>query len=104
MNLASVWQSAAAGRRREQRHRADDRRRDTIGGSIVARGAAFGLPTWHVRRRHPEMFAQVEDVVRTLDRWAPGFLVLDTRRLGPHSKGDDLRDDDEMAAFARAIR
>ncbi len=26
----------------------------------------------------------------------PGFLVLDTRRMGPHSKGDDLRDGEEL--------
>ena len=26
----------------------------------------------------------------------PGFLVIDTMRLGPHSKGDDLRDEVEM--------
>ena len=29
----------------------------------------------------------------------PGFLVIDTMRLGPHSKGDDLRDDEEMQAI-----
>ena len=26
----------------------------------------------------------------------PGFLVIDTRRMGPHSKGDDLRDGEEL--------
>ena len=31
----------------------------------------------------------------------PGFLVIDTSRLGPHSKGDDLRDTAEMEAIHR---
>jgi 2-oxoisovalerate dehydrogenase E1 component len=35
--------------------------------------------------------------VRTTRR--PGFLVIDTARLGPHSKGDDLRPDAERAAI-----
>ena len=42
--------------------------------------------------------AVVEQVRATRE---PGFLVIDTMRLGPHSKGDDLRDQDEMS-FIRA--
>ena len=73
---------------------------DTIGGSILARGAAFGLHTWHCGRRHPDLFAAGRrgrahgSIARK-----PGFLVIDTMRLGPHSKGDDLRDDAEMASI-----
>ena len=33
------------------------------------------------------------------DSQRPGFLVIDTRRMGPHSKGDDLRDEDVVAAI-----
>jgi 2-oxoisovalerate dehydrogenase E1 component len=72
----------------------------TIGGRILDRGEAFGLKTWHLDDADPEFFTWVEAVVeevRQSDR--PGFLVIDTRRLGPHSKGDDLRDASELEAI-----
>ena len=34
----------------------------------------------------------------------PHFLVLDTYRLAPHSKGDDLRPEEEVEAPAASIR
>lgn len=41
--------------------------------------------------------AKVDGVVNTVrGRRGPGFLVIDTRRMGPHSKGDDLRDPEEL--------
>ena len=47
-----------------------------------------------------DFFEYVENVVRTVRATRePGFLVIDTMRLGPHSKGDDLRDEDEMSAI-----
>jgi 2-oxoisovalerate dehydrogenase E1 component len=71
---------------------------DTIGGSIVARGAAFGLATWTVDDSAADFFQQVEAVVEHVrSTRQPGFLVIDTMRLGPHSKGDDLREADEMS-------
>lgn len=76
--------------------------RETIAGSIEARGAAFGLPVWRYSDDDPELFSKVEAVVAGMRRsGGPGFLVLDTMRLGPHSKGDDLRDDAEMERIRR---
>jgi 2-oxoisovalerate dehydrogenase E1 component len=75
---------------------------ETIAGSIEARGAAFGLPVWHYADDDPEVFAKVEAVVTGMRRsGGPGFLVLDTMRMGPHSKGDDLRDAVEMERIRR---
>ena len=76
--------------------------RETIAGSIEARGAAFGLPVWRYSDDDPELFAKVEAVVDGMRRsGGPGFLVLDTMRMGPHSKGDDLRDAGEMERIRR---
>ena len=72
----------------------------TIGGEIEARGEAFGLATWHLADDDPELFRNVESIVTHLrQRQEPGFLVIDTQRLGPHSKGDDLRDEAEKASI-----
>jgi len=101
MNLASIWQAPmlfvvennAIAQTTETRH--------TIGGGdIEARGRAFGLPTWRIDDADPELFDKTAAIVTDLRAsGGPGFLVLDTRRLGPHSKGDDLRDDAEMDAI-----
>jgi 2-oxoisovalerate dehydrogenase E1 component len=99
LNLASIWGVPMLFVVENNGIAQTTRTVDTIGGSILARGAAFGLHTWHVDDSHPDVFAQVEEVVRTVRTLRqPGFLVIDTMRLGPHSKGDDLREAAEMAA------
>ncbi len=71
--------------------------RSTTAGSITGRGEAFGLQTWHLSDDSHDFFECIEDVVATVrDQSSPGFLVIDTVRLGPHSKGDDTRLDNEM--------
>ena len=74
----------------------------TIGGDIEARGKAFGLSTWRLDDANPLLFEHVEKVVEEVRHsHRPGFLVIDTKRLGPHSKGDDLRPDSEMQAIGQ---
>ena len=49
-----------------------------------------------------DFFQQAEEVVAEVrDSRRPGFLVIDTRRLGPHSKGDDLRPDSVKQAISQ---
>jgi 2-oxoisovalerate dehydrogenase E1 component len=75
---------------------------DTTGGSIDARGAAFGIRTWRCDDADPQFVTEIEDIVNTIrSTGQPAFLVIDTRRLGPHSKGDDLRETTEMEAIHR---
>ncbi|MGB5604938.1 MAG: transketolase C-terminal domain-containing protein, partial [Gammaproteobacteria bacterium] len=63
---------------------------------------AFGLSTWHCDDADPLLFEQVEKVVEEVrNSHRPGFLVIDTKRLGPHSKGDDLRPESEMQAIGQ---
>lgn len=74
----------------------------TMAGSIAARAAAFGVD--HVRTGSTDL-----DEIRTLlappvaavRRGRPLVVEFATHRLGPHSKGDDTRGADEIAA-ARA--
>jgi 2-oxoisovalerate dehydrogenase E1 component len=64
------------------------------------RGRAFGLESGRLADDDPQLFDKTEAIVAQIrERQRPGFLVIDTRRLGPHSKGDDLRDEAEKAAI-----
>ena len=74
----------------------------TIGGNIEDRGKAFGLSTWHFNDADPRFFEQVEKAVKEVRHsHRPGFLIIDTKRLGPHSKGDDLRQESEKQAISQ---
>jgi TPP-dependent pyruvate/acetoin dehydrogenase alpha subunit len=69
-----------------------------LAGSIPARGAAFGietadLDTTDVQEIHE---AAGHAVARIRETGEPYFLVLDTYRFSPHSKGDDNRDPAEI--------
>lgn len=102
MNLASIWHVPLLIVVENNGVAQTTRTSETVGGTIEGRGAAFGLPTWRCDDDDPEFVTKVQSIVDELRcRGGPGFLVLDTRRMGPHSKGDDLRDPDEIAAIRR---
>ncbi len=72
----------------------------TVAGDIVDRGRAFGLACWRVADDEPHLWRVAEEAVAHVrEQRRPGFLVIDTGRLGPHSKGDDLRPESKMAAL-----
>lgn len=101
MNLASVWKVPVLFVVENNGIAQTTYTHETIGGSIEARGQAFGLLTWQLDDSTSDFSQSVADIVeemRTAGR--PGMLVIDTRRLGPHSKGDDLRDEQERKAIA----
>lgn len=101
MNLASIWQAPVLFVVENNGIAQTTYTRDTLGGSIEARGAAFGLDTWRLDDAAPDFIARVEAVVASMRASGrPGMLVIDTRRLGPHSKGDDLREVIERDAIA----
>jgi len=69
-----------------------------LAGSIPARAAAFGvetaeLDTTDVEEIHAAAGSAVAHIRETGE---PFFLVLDTYRYSPHSKGDDNRDPAEI--------
>ena len=100
INLAAVWRAPMLFVVEDNGIAQTTPTRETLGGSIAARGAAFGLPTWEIDDADPGFMAAAAAVVDTVrERREPAFLVITTRRLGPHSKGDDLRDAGEMDAI-----
>lgn len=103
MNLASIWGVPVLFVVEHNGIAQTTYTRDTIGGDIVARGLAFGLSAWRLSDRDADFSAQVERVVGELRQGGrPGMLVIDTGRMGPHSKGDDLRDAHERAEITAA--
>lgn len=101
MNLASIWNCRVLFVVENNGIAQTTYTSETLGGSIEARGQAFGLQTWRLNDTDPEFSASVARVVAQVrESGRAGMLVIDTRRLGPHSKGDDLRADDEKAAIA----
>ena len=100
MNLASVWPAPVLFVVEHNGIAQTTETAGTIGGDMLARGAAFGLTTRRVSDADPALWriaAEAVDEVRATRR--PGFLVIDTFRLGPHSKGDDLRTESEIATI-----
>jgi 2-oxoisovalerate dehydrogenase E1 component len=100
LNLASIWDVPMLFVVEHNGIAQTTPTRQTIGGSILERGKAFGLETWQLDDADPDLWSGAESAVawvRATGR--PGFLVIDTRRMGPHSKGDDLRDDGELEAI-----
>ncbi|MGH3133861.1 MAG: thiamine pyrophosphate-dependent dehydrogenase E1 component subunit alpha [Gaiellaceae bacterium] len=69
-----------------------------LAGSIPARGAAFGVETAELDTTDVEEVhaAAGSAVARIRETGEPFFLVLDTYRFSPHSKGDDNRDPAEI--------
>src|SRR5258708_14488806 len=96
MNLASVWRLPVLFVIEHNRIAQTTPTSETIGGDIESRGAAFGLETTHLDDADPGFLRDVETVVASVRAGGPSLLVIDTERLGPHSKGDDLRDSEEM--------
>lgn len=100
MNLASIWKAPVLFVVENNGIAQTTYTQDTIGGTIDARGQAFGLLTWRLddsASDFSQSVANIVDEMRAAGR--PGMLVIDTRRLGPHSKGDDLRDELERSTI-----
>jgi 2-oxoisovalerate dehydrogenase E1 component len=97
MNLASIWNLPVLFVVEHNRIAQTTSTRDTIGGGIVERGEAFGLRTFRLSDDDPGFLRQVDEFVASVRIRHPALLVIDTERLGPHSKGDDLRDAGEMS-------
>ncbi|MGE4055593.1 MAG: dehydrogenase E1 component subunit alpha/beta [Vicinamibacterales bacterium] len=100
LNLASTWRVPILFVVEQNGIAQTTRTADTIAGSIAARGLAFDLPTWQCDDAAPAFLEAVEETVRSVRMTrTSGLLVIETRRLGPHSKGDDLRSGDEMCGI-----
>jgi TPP-dependent pyruvate/acetoin dehydrogenase alpha subunit len=72
-------------------------------GDVAAKPRAFGIETVDIEVEGPaQVFEAASELIgKVRSELRPACLVLHTYRLGPHSKGDDVRADEEIAEAAR---
>lgn len=74
-----------------------------VAGSITDRARAFGIDCHHIASTDADDIyngvAPIVDQIRSSGR--PAWLHLETVRLGPHSKGDDTRDERYVAELQK---
>jgi 2-oxoisovalerate dehydrogenase E1 component len=72
----------------------------TTPGDLIRRAAGFGLDADRRDNDDPEALREhLGQVVRKVRRGRPFLQIIDTRRLMPHSKGDDSRPKDVIRAL-----
>jgi TPP-dependent pyruvate/acetoin dehydrogenase alpha subunit len=99
-NLASLWRLPLLVVLEHNRYAQTTPSELQIAGDVEARARAFGIAT---ERLDTTDVAEVQEaagraVAHVRDTGTPFFLVVDTYRFSPHSKGDDFRDPEEIAA------
>ena len=72
-------------------------------GDPAAKPRSFGIETVDIAVEGPaQVFAAASELIdKVRSETRPACLVLHTYRLGPHSKGDDVRPSEEIAQAAR---
>jgi len=100
LNMASLWQLPLLVVVENNHYAQSTPSEIAVAGSITSRASAFGIAnaeieTTDVEAIHAGAGTAIERVRSTGE---PFFLVLDTYRFAPHSKGDDTRDEAEIEA------
>jgi TPP-dependent pyruvate/acetoin dehydrogenase alpha subunit len=99
-NLASLWRLPLLVVLEHNRYAQSTPSKLQVAGDVEARAAAFGIET---ERLDTTDVLEIEEaaaraVAHVRGTGTPFFLVVDTYRFSPHSKGDDFRDPEEIAA------
>ena len=74
-----------------------------LAGDILSRAEAFGIKTYKGNTWDPDNLLGLADeaIQYTRDNTKPAFVLVETYRLNPHSKGDDDRNPEEIAEYAK---
>lgn len=98
MNIVSKWQVPLLIVCENNRYAQSTEQSRTLAGSILDRAQAFGLAVRHSSTWDPQALyaAARESIEQVRSSSRPLFHLVDTDRLAPHSKGDDLRPSEEL--------
>jgi acetoin:2,6-dichlorophenolindophenol oxidoreductase subunit alpha len=98
LNMASLWKLPVFFVVENNHYAQSTSVKLELAGSISARAAAFGIETDELETTDVEEIhaAAGRAVARVRETGNPFFLLLDTYRFSPHSKGDDNRDPAEI--------
>jgi TPP-dependent pyruvate/acetoin dehydrogenase alpha subunit len=101
LNIASLWSLPVLYVVENNRYAQTTPIYQAVSGSIKARFSAFGMDTWELDTSDVTEIGQAAQeatgYVRNSSR--PAGLVLNTNRFAAHSKGDDVRDPQEVAGY-----
>jgi 2-oxoisovalerate dehydrogenase E1 component len=102
-NIAAKWGLPLLVLLENNRYAQSTAQEETLAGDICARAAAFGIATFQADTWDHDALAREMGRAVSLVRGdcRPAFVRVDTYRLAAHSKGDDDRDAEEIAGFAR---
>lgn len=101
LNIASLW-GAPVLYVVENNHIAQTTPIDlALAGDIADRFEAFDIPATEIDTSDVlEILPVAADlIIKTRQQQSPSALILNTHRFGPHSKGDDTRSEEEIAAL-----
>lgn len=101
INIASLWSLPVVFVVENNRYAQTTPIELAVAGSISARFQAFGVDVWE--RDTTDVLTVMEAAAATLSfvraNSRPAALILHTYRFAAHSKGDDVRDPAEVAAY-----
>ena len=100
-NMAALWELPLLIVLEHNHYAQSTHYKETLAGDICARAASFGIRTAHGDTWNwPNLYMLARELVAYVrGQSRPGFLLIDTYRLKAHSKGDDNRDQREVARF-----
>ena len=103
LNIASLWRLPILFVVENNFYAQSTPSRLALAGEITARGAAFGISTERLATTDVVEIERAagEAIAGIRAGGGPFLLVLDTYRLSPHSKGDDVRDSAEIEEARR---
>lgn len=101
LNMASLWNLPVLFICENNRYAQSTPIALNLAGDIAARFGAFGITAKHIDSTEVQQIGEeTERLVSHVRKGkGPQALIIDTYRFAPHSKGDDVRDPDEIAHF-----
>ncbi len=101
LNLASLWSAPILYVVENNRIAQTTPVELAVAGEMVGRFTAFGIPAAQLDSSDVDEISQLAGqlLAEVRQQQAPRALVLHTHRFGPHSKGDDTRPEETVAAI-----